>query len=421
MSVSSSAYLHAGCTMRSSRFEKRMSQGRTFVREFVRLPDYLFAVGITLLGSLLLRVRALTAKTAESSEVLVVGTNRVWAGIEVYASEMMNCGWKYTVIVEEAGSLTRKHSAIDARLAVLPRRSIHSAVITCFAALWRGVHIVEFYNFGNPLLHAFYGQLVRCSHFPISVIFTGADLLYWESRPLRSRIIRMTADRAHFALFKEPYMAAVLEEHSIAVNSQRVEIRNSVRDKAATSSLSFHAKRLVFLNSFKAFRNIDYLLAEMQHAVRLDSEISLDLIGYRNQSEYERVAKLVDTLSLHEFVRIQPFTANPLESFQGKSLFVLPADHVYLNNSTIEAMSVGLPVMLNSDAASVEKIVPDDRTGFLVPLIPKAWARRIVDVVNDPELLSVVGLNGKIHVTASFSSTEVGSYLNSLYLDSRAC
>ena len=85
-------------------------------------------------------------------------------------------------------------------------------------------------------------------------------------------------------------------------------------------------------------------------------------------------------------------------------------------HALLEAMAWSRPVVATAVNGCPE-IVVDGVTGFLVP--PgnvTAWARRVIDLLNDPAMASAMGQRGRIRVEGKFSLREMVTRIERLYL-----
>ncbi|NHV98521.1 MAG: glycosyltransferase family 4 protein [Thaumarchaeota archaeon] len=84
-------------------------------------------------------------------------------------------------------------------------------------------------------------------------------------------------------------------------------------------------------------------------------------------------------------------------------LLVLPSFTEGLPNILLEAMACGTPV-LATPVGAIPDIIKDSETGFLLKSNdPKQIAERIVELLNRPELLEMVGINAYNYIKKNFS------------------
>jgi sugar transferase (PEP-CTERM/EpsH1 system associated) len=84
-------------------------------------------------------------------------------------------------------------------------------------------------------------------------------------------------------------------------------------------------------------------------------------------------------------------------------LFVLPSFNEGISNTILEAMATGLPVIV-SNAGGNPELVEDEVNGFLVdPVDPIRMADRIMDYINDPDMMARHGAVGRKLAVENFS------------------
>ena len=113
------------------------------------------------------------------------------------------------------------------------------------------------------------------------------------------------------------------------------------------------------------------------------------------------------------------YTANNVIFFEQIDLLITPSilpDP--LPTVVLEAMAAGKPVAATKMGGALDMIIPNE-TGILIPWdnAQKA-ALQIVNLINQPELMISMGLNGRQRVQTHFSieryHTEIVHYINSM-------
>jgi glycosyltransferase involved in cell wall biosynthesis len=84
--------------------------------------------------------------------------------------------------------------------------------------------------------------------------------------------------------------------------------------------------------------------------------------------------------------RLLPFVDRPEELYRESSIFVLPAEIVFLNFSLLEAMERGLaPVIARVDGA--ERIVEHGVSGLIADLEGESFVQAVASLLSSPDLL----------------------------------
>jgi len=88
-----------------------------------------------------------------------------------------------------------------------------------------------------------------------------------------------------------------------------------------------------------------------------DGELKLELL------------KLIDYLDLTHFVQILPFRANILDSIKVAKMFVSSSNYEGLSNSMLEALALGIPVVVTDcPIYGARMVVNDYKNGIIVPM-----------------------------------------------------
>jgi glycosyltransferase involved in cell wall biosynthesis len=104
------------------------------------------------------------------------------------------------------------------------------------------------------------------------------------------------------------------------------------------------------------------------------------------------------------------------------SIVVLPSHREGMPWTILEAMALRKPVVA-SEVGGVSEIVVDGQTGFLVqPGQPESLARKIIHLLNDPELRGQMGNAGRRRVEQCFTVKDTIAKIELIwdeYLNSR--
>lgn len=94
---------------------------------------------------------------------------------------------------------------------------------------------------------------------------------------------------------------------------------------------------------------------------------------------------------------------------------VLTSHYEGLANAMVESMCLGVPVV-TTDYLGVEEVVTDRREGFVVPRgDAHTMARKVCQLLDDPELRAAMGRRGRETVETRFSTQIMGQNLLNVY------
>lgn len=157
----------------------------------------------------------------------------------------------------------------------------------------------------------------------------------------------------------------------------------------------------------KGHRELFQALAELQGPVHC-----LVIGGGRRQPD---MAALVQELSLAPRVSFLGERKDVPDLLGAVDIFVLPSHSEGISRSLLEAMAVGLPVVVSTAGGSPE-VVEHEKTGLLVPVRDSAaLAQALRRLLADPAWARQLGQAAARQVANRFSLDRVGQELTTLY------
>jgi colanic acid/amylovoran biosynthesis glycosyltransferase len=148
---------------------------------------------------------------------------------------------------------------------------------------------------------------------------------------------------------------------------------------------------------------------------RPDISLRYDIIGEgRLRPSLEQ---LIDQLRLGDSVRLLGAKSQDevIAALRASDILLAPSLAEALPVSLMEAHAAGLPV-LATQVGSVNQIVQDEVTGFLVPPgDAAALCRRLVELIDDPEKRLEMGRRGRHHVKLHYDVDRLNDRLVDLY------
>ncbi|WP_281930302.1 glycosyltransferase family 4 protein [Roseibium album] len=147
--------------------------------------------------------------------------------------------------------------------------------------------------------------------------------------------------------------------------------------------------KLVMASRFADYHKRQDILIEAMSLLNERSNASLTFIGEGKKLEESR--NKVARLGLEERVDFLPFLPQNVlwNTLAGYDLLCHCADYEGLGKTIVEAMSIGLPVLV-SDVSPMNAYVAEGETGFLSANTPEDWARKIADIEAAPQRLPQV-------------------------------
>ena len=162
--------------------------------------------------------------------------------------------------------------------------------------------------------------------------------------------------------------------------------------------------------SFKAQKNHPLFLAGAKTLLEKIPATKFLLVGdqlhgglHGSDAYKMRILKLVQDLGLHEHCVLLGNRDDVHELYTACDLTVLPSVFEGTPNVALESMACGVPVIA-TDVSDNALVVPDGRTGFIVPLDdPAALAERMWRLLTTPRLRDEMGASARVWVEAEFS------------------
>jgi glycosyltransferase involved in cell wall biosynthesis len=129
----------------------------------------------------------------------------------------------------------------------------------------------------------------------------------------------------------------------------------------------------------------------------------------------DAVAMHARTLGLDGHVRLSGWHDEAFKLMAAADVVSLTSRWEGAPHVLLEAMAWSRPVVATA-VNGCREIVVDGGTGFLVPPgDTTAWARRVIDLLNDPVMAAAMGQQGRRRIEESFSLREMVARIESLY------
>jgi glycosyltransferase involved in cell wall biosynthesis len=265
---------------------------------------------------------------------------------------------------------------------------------------------------------------------PVVVSCRGSDL---RVRPLlgdshRRRIQRTfaRADMVHCVAHElaERALALGLEPSKLVVGHWGIDTTFFCPDNGAFDSGASDSERagqpleLVSVGRLHWVKGLEYSLQAVARLRRRGVPVSYTIIGRGNESDRLSVLAAIRDLDLESAVRVLgPWSrAEVRAAFRSSDVFVLPSVSESVNTSTLEAMAVGMPVVV-TDVGGMCEAVDDGVEGLVVPpRDPDALAEAVLTLGRDPSLRATMGANGRKRVTRDYELLDRSKAMRAEYM-----
>jgi glycosyltransferase involved in cell wall biosynthesis len=164
------------------------------------------------------------------------------------------------------------------------------------------------------------------------------------------------------------------------------------------------ALRLVSAGRLHWEKGWDDVLGAVAQLGRIGLDVTYTIIGRGNTSERLGVLSAIRDLGLEDRVQVVgPWSRDEVRTaLRSSDVFVLASRTEAISTAALEAMAVGLPVVI-TDAGGQREATDDGVEGLVVPpRDPNALAEAIGALARDPSLRATMGANGRRRVVREF-------------------
>ncbi len=170
------------------------------------------------------------------------------------------------------------------------------------------------------------------------------------------------------------------------------------------------------ISSFGLHRHLkghDLLIKAISILIKKGYNISLTIYG--QGEEKENLTTLIHSLKLEEYISLHPFVADSSKYMLQSDIIVHPSRFESLPYTPIEAMNLGIPVVV-SDAGGLKEIVKDGVNGLVFRGENfEQLANKIETLINDNELYQKLILNAHSTVGEKFNELKMCKRVEEIY------
>jgi glycosyltransferase involved in cell wall biosynthesis len=262
---------------------------------------------------------------------------------------------------------------------------------------------VEMYIANPYFTLSFYALFTRLLGYSLVTWCRGSEILDFESRSLYRRIITRFVFRLSNMLFiKEIKMLTEVARLRLASSDKLCFLPNKV-PIYPTYSVARNSKIVLFLNAPQVWRHPEIIIHGIPLVLAHVPDAKFLFVGVRSEIERERVLNYAVETGVEHHIEIFPYDPNARDHYESASLFVLPAERVFLNHSLLEAMERGVPPLVADFDPNVHEIVEHGISGLVLPLDPQVWADAIVKLLKNESLRRKIGEAARQKIIQDFS------------------
>lgn len=263
---------------------------------------------------------------------------------------------------------------------------------------------MEIYYDGNSINQFIFLWISRStSMYSVSVM--RGELYYYSTSmlPIKKFFVKKTMRASDAIYYRELYMKDIIR-NEIGIQDEKVYFDPN---KVKISDWFFcprNDKQVLFLNGFKSWRRLELIIDAIKIVNKIKPDIRFKLVGARSESELNYYKEIIKTKGIQN-TELFYWTDQPRLYYERASLFVLPADLVFLNFSLLEAMERGVPAII-AKVDDADKIIDHGCDGFIVNQDAASFARFILVFFNDTKVMEKMSRAARKKVIERFDDSK---------------
>ena len=239
----------------------------------------------------------------------------------------------------------------------------------------------------DPLVDAHYRQR-------IGLVFDRVDAVHCVSEELAGQAISLGLDRSK--LFVGAW----------GVDTKFFSPSPVPETNAAPARLAGRTLGVVSVGRLHWVKGYEYALMAIQQVRRTGLDVEYTIIANAGADARASVFTAIRDLGLEDCVRVRD-ELSPVEvrdALRRADVFLHPSLSEGISNAALEAMAVGLPVVV-TDVGGMRELVTDGIDGFVVPSrVPAALAAAVLERAADSELREKMAVRGRERVLHDFDA-----------------
>lgn len=257
---------------------------------------------------------------------------------------------------------------------------------------------------GNPYyMLPVYSMFAKISGLPLVVWCRGSEILDFDKRSrYRKWVTKFVFRLADWLILKEAEML----KYRGRLNNRNIWFLHNGVPVHGDCTLERRGKIVLFLNAPQAMRHPEVIIQAIPMVVRRVPDARFQFVGFRNKYEYDRLTRLIAQKSVEKHVELYPYNERVRRFYDSASVFVLPAERIFLNHSLLEAMERCVPPIVSDLDSNMEGIIVNNRNGIVLPLEVEKWADAIVELLTNEDKRRRLGRAARQTVERSFSLDE---------------
>lgn len=193
-----------------------------------------------------------------------------------------------------------------------------------------------------------------------------------------------------------------------SVQKKTFILTNPVSDVFLNDSKEYSGKvaRIISVGRLDAQKNYDMLIRAMEQVLERYPKVRADIWGQGSLEDSLKGA--ISEKGLEQSIVLRGRSNNIKKELNEADLFVMTSDYEGMPNSLLEAMTFGMPCISTDCPTGPAELINNGENGYLVQMNDeKELAKRIIELIENPELAAKLGQNAKKTVGESHSAVEI--------------
>lgn len=251
-------------------------------------------------------------------------------------------------------------------------------------------HIELYHDSQSTLTHIGYIMISKLHHIPLVVYCRGGELAHWNKHSIRQKIsILLGLKMASLVIYKESFMNLMLTK--LKIHSDKCYfLHNSVPINDLEPLDTINRKGVIFLNSFKSLRHPEIAVEVCIRLANKFPEALFTIAGDYNfkngHSSRQDLEEAISSSGLTNRIKLLGWIKEPETMYEKHSIFLLPAERVFLNYSLLEAMERAL-VPVVSKVEDADKIIDHTKNGLIVDLNSDTFTDAVEYLLSNQDII----------------------------------
>ena len=262
------------------------------------------------------------------------------------------------------------------------------------------------YKYSTKRINCFYGKL---EYYLIKYILYNADLIFPISKWMEAE------------LMKEGFPKSKMMALPMGINPSWRNCQGEVHKLKEIYRLG-DSKVVLYSGSLNKLRMLDMIIKAFSIVKKLEDDVKLLIVG--DGDDRQHLQQLSESMGLSEdiiFTGYVPYSDMPkILRTATIALCPVPPLDIYLVSSPtkiFEYMIMGIPIIANEEIPEQREAIEESFGGVLAKFDKESFANKIIELLNNPDKATDMGINGQKWVLRNRSYENMTSEVEKKYFD----